>query len=273
MFTSRRTAFAGLVLLFALQGCAHEPAKDPALAGVPSAQVKQALAPQGSLRVATYRGSPTSYVQAKPDDAPQGVGYDLGQAFAKRLGVPFEPKVYANNAEALKAVVAGDADFTFTNATPERAQDIDFSPTVLDVEKSMLVVAKSRLKTLDDVSKRRLRIGVSKGSSTGAELKPLYPRAKLVPVDTLAKAVEMLRTGKIDAFATNNAILYELSDKLPKSRVLPDHWGMEHFAIGVPKGREVGDQWIAEFVKDVVAKGEVEAAVQRANVRGVIAPQ
>jgi polar amino acid transport system substrate-binding protein len=275
MFKSSRWAAAGLVFLFALQGCAHEAAKKEAGPGVVTPEIKQALAPQGSLRVAVYRGSPTSYVQADASAAPTGVGYDLGQEFAKRLGVNFDPKVYPNNAQALAAIESGDADFAFTNATSERAEKMDFSPTVLDVEKSMLVVKRSRLKTLDDVKKRRLRIGVSAGSSTGSELKPLFPRARLVPIDTLDKAIDALRRGRIDAFATNDAILYQMSDsdKLKGSRVLEGHWGMEHFAIAVPKGREAGQQWIAEFVKDAVAKGQVQAAADRANVRGVAQPE
>ncbi|WP_427183697.1 transporter substrate-binding domain-containing protein [Bordetella bronchialis] len=271
MFTRRNAAAAALAVLAALQGCGHTSEQekfDAAWADEKAVLIRQMLAPRGTLRAAMYQGSPTSFVQASPGDPPRGVGYELAEAFARQLGVPFEPKVYASNAEALRAVGSGQADFIFTDATPERARFLDFSPTVLDVQKSVLVVGKSRLKTLDDLRKPGLRIGVGAGSSTGEELKPVYPKARLVPVDTLANAVDMLASGKIDAFATNDAVLFEISGKLPGSRVLAGQWGVEHFAVGVPKGRLAGAQWIADFVQKAVADGLVQGAAQRARLRG-----
>jgi polar amino acid transport system substrate-binding protein len=267
---------ASLVVSGALQGCAHAPWTEAggttAAAQGPSVatSVVQTLAPQGALRVAMYRGSPTSFVQAQPNDPPRGVNYELGQAFAKRLGVAFQPMVFNNNADALRAVAAGQADFTFTNATGERGRVMDFSPTVMDVEKSVLVAQSSPIRSLDDVKQPGLRIGVSAGSSTGEELHPLYPQAVLVSVATLDKAVDMLRAGQLDGFATNKAILFEMGDKLAGSRVVPGHWGMEHFAIGIPKGRAAGSIEVAAFVRDARAQGVVTAAAKRANLRGVV---
>jgi polar amino acid transport system substrate-binding protein len=277
VFTGRIAAVAAFMVLAGLQGCSSfdstQEAYNASWKKQQTGLIKQVLAPSGNLRVAMYRGSPTSFVQATPKDAPHGVGYQLGQDFAKQLGVPFEGKVYPNNAEALHAIAVGEADFTFTNATPERAREMDFSPPVLDVEKSVLVLANSRLRILDDLKKPGARIGVSAGSSTGTELQPIYPAAKLVPVDTLANAIEMLRTNKIDGFATNKAILFEMSDKLPGSRMLPGHWGMEHFAIAIPLGRDAAQDWIAEFVQKAVAQGQVQAAAKRANLRGSVYTQ
>jgi polar amino acid transport system substrate-binding protein len=270
-----KTLAASLMVVGALQGCATNTATDTRTSGAavashaPDAAVVHVLAPQGVLRVAMYRGSPTSFVQAQASDAPRGVNYELGQAFAQRLGVPFKPLVFPNNAEALRAVAAGNADFTFTNATPERMRVMDFSPTVLDVEKSVLVAASSSIRALDDVKRPGLRIGVSAGSSTGEELHPIYPQAQLISVPTLDQAVDMLRTGQIDGFATNKAILYEMSDKLAGSRVVPGYWGMEHFAIGIPKGRQQGGAEVSAFVNDARSRGVIAAAVQRANLRGV----
>src|SRR5258708_16756712 len=42
----------------------------------------------------------------------------------------------------------------------------------------------------------------------------------LLRAPTLKDAAEMLSTGRLDAFATNKAILSELSDQLPGSRIL-----------------------------------------------------
>jgi polar amino acid transport system substrate-binding protein len=52
----------------------------------------------------------------------------------------------------------------------------------------------------------------------------------------------MLSQGRLNAFATNKAILFEMSDSLPGSRVLDGRWGVEHLAIAIPKNR--GEEWL-----------------------------
>jgi hypothetical protein len=41
----------------------------------------------------------------------------------------------------------------------------------------------------------------------------------------------MLCDGRIDAFATNKGILFEMADELPEARVLDGRWGAESLAI------------------------------------------
>ncbi|MFO1412999.1 MAG: transporter substrate-binding domain-containing protein [Burkholderiales bacterium] len=242
----------------------------PGPAATPEA--RQALAPTGSLRVGVYRGSPTSYV-VEGNAAPRGVGYDLGRALAQALGVPFVPVVFEKNADVFAGLAAGKVDVTFTNATPARARDLDFTPPFLDVEQGYLVPPRSPVESQDGIDRPGMRVGVSVGSTSEATLGRVYRHATLVRVPTLENAVEWLRDGRLDAFATNKAILYELSDALPGSRVLPGHWGLEHFAAGIPKGREAGMPFARAFVAQAIADGTVAAAVARAGVRGTVAPQ
>jgi hypothetical protein len=48
-------------------------------------------------------------------------------------------------------------------------------------------------------------------------------------------AGEMLAKGDIDAFAPNKAILYQLAEGVPGSKVLSGQWGMEHFGAASRK--------------------------------------
>jgi polar amino acid transport system substrate-binding protein len=82
----------------------------------------------------------------------------------------------------------------------------------------------------------------------------------------------MLAARKVDAFATNKAILFEMSDSLPGSSVLDGRWGLENFAIAVPKGREAGMAFLRRFSQQAVADGSVKKAVERAGLRGTVNP-
>jgi len=276
-----RRWLAAFALLAVLAGCAGGPPpaapQAAAAAGAPApamAAAREALAPTGALRVGVYRGSPSSYVAGEGGAPARGVGYLLGQAFAQQLGVPFEPVVFAKNADVLAAVREGRVDLVFTNATPERARTIDFSPAVLDVEKSVLVPAASPFGSLDALRGRPVRIGVSVGSSTGTELARVYPAVRLEPVPTLQQAAKLLAQGGIDGFATNKAILFELADQVPGARVLPGAWGYEHFAIGIPQGRAGGRAFLERFAREAAAAGGVlQRAVEQSRLRGTVAPQ
>src|ERR1700761_3227107 len=103
------------------------------------------LAPSGKLRAALYPGAPTS-ILPDPNGHPRGVGYELGKALAEKLHVPYEPVVYAKNAEVQDAIKTGAADVAFTNATPARAKEVDFGPVYLRMELGYLAAEGSTLK-------------------------------------------------------------------------------------------------------------------------------
>ena len=262
MKTILRSALQGLLSLALLagSGIAHAKAGDD----------PQALAPSGVLRVGLYRGSPTSIIEgATPRDA-KGVAYDLGRQLAASLGVPCETVIYPSNDPLLKALQAGKVDIVFTNATAERAQHMDFSQTFMSVEKSLLVAGDSPLHALAGANRAGLKVGVSQGSSTSEELLKIYPGISTQPIDTLQHAAQMLASHQIDAFATNDAILYQMSDGVPGSRVLPGHWGMETFAAGIPKGRQAGMPFLRRFVAQAQADGSIAKAIERAGLRGTV---
>lgn len=254
-------ALAACAVVFLLAACAN-------VASFPDAGARAALAPTGKLRVGLYRGSPTSYIAGDAGGEARGVSHDLGRELATRLGVPFEPTVHANNAQLLDAVKAGTVDVILTNATADRKRFIDFTDTVLLIEKSYLVPAGSPIPDAAAVDRAGVRVGVSQGSSSQKELAAELHHASIVPVPTLKEASRMLAAGSLDAFGTNNAILFEMSDGLPGSRVLPGRWGLETFALGTPKGRGDGIRYLQSFARSVRSDGTVARAVAKAGVRG-----
>ena len=236
---------------------------------LPTPEAAAALAPTGRLRVGVYAGSPTSYIPGEGGAAPRGIAYDLGEKLAHQSRLPFEPVVFPSNDKLLDAVKAGTVDLVFTNATAARAQFIDFTPTVLALDKSYLVPPASTIREAAQVDRSGVRIGVSRGSSTEGELKHILKHATLVPVPSLDEAIRAMSRGELDAFGTNNAILFQMSDRLPGSRVLDGRWGAEAFAFGIPKGRAAAMPYLGRFVQEQIDARGVRAAAERAGVRGL----
>ena len=251
--------------LAVLPGCAGVYApRNPAAA--------QALAPTGKLRVGLYPGTPTSILGDPLSANARGVGFDLGRELAQSAGVAFEPVVFMKNVEVQAAAKAGSVDMVFTNATPARRNDLDFSPTVLQVELGYLVPAGSTIRALDQIDRTGARVGVSEGSTSEATLSRELRNATMVRTPSLKAAVDMLASGKLEAFATNKATLFEMAGELPGSQVLDGRWGLETFAIGIPKGREAALPLVSSFVGEAKANGAVARAVERAGLRGAMVP-
>jgi polar amino acid transport system substrate-binding protein len=238
----------------------------------PDPAARDSLAPTGKLRVAMYPGSPTSMVKDASGET-KGVTWDLGQSLAARLGVPFEPVVFARPAEVIEGLKAGKADVTFTNASPARAKEVDFTPPLLAVEQGFLVPAGSPLARVEEVDRPGRRVGVTTGSTSEGVLTRSAKNLTLVRAPNLKDAAQMLTDGRIEAFATNKAILSELADQLPGSRILEGRIGLEHMALGIPKGRDAGMAYLRRFAEEAVADGSVERAVKRAGVRGTVKPE
>ena len=244
------------------------PAGCGTLASSVDAEASRALVPNGKLRVGVYAGSPTSMTIDARSGQKIGIAHDLGRDLAQQLNVPFEVVEYRRVAEVLEALKVGAVDFTFTNATALRAKDIDFTATMLQLELGYVVPAGSKIATLTDVDQAGHRIGVSEGSSSQGTLSRQFKSATIVAASSLKNAREMLSQGKLDAFATNKAVLFELTDELPGSRILEGRWGLENMAIAVPKGRERGVATIRAFAARVTANGLLQSIVDKTGLRG-----
>ena len=128
--------------------------------------------------------------------------------------------------------------------------------------------ARSTLASIADIDKPGMRVGVTEGSSSSSSLPRLLKSASILTAPSMDAVQAMLRDGRLDAFATNKGILFELSDALPGSRVLAGRWGLEGLAIAVPKGRQLAQPWLQQFVTDVQSGGQLKAIVARAGLRG-----
>ena len=119
-----------LAVLFA--GCA-------APQSVPTPEERQALAPTGKLRVGLYLGGPTNAVKDPVSGETRGVGFGLGQALARRMGVPYEPVTYPTPRGVVDAIKSGGWDVVFIAQDPDRETIMDFIAVYMSIEHGFLV--------------------------------------------------------------------------------------------------------------------------------------
>ena len=65
-------------------------------------------------------------------------------------------------------------------------------------------------------------------------------------------------------------VLFEMSNQLPGSRILDGRPGIDPHAMVMPKGRNLGVAYARQFIEDVKSGGLLKAAIERAELRGVV---
>jgi polar amino acid transport system substrate-binding protein len=231
---------------------------------------KELLAPTGKLRVGVYHGSPTSMVTDAKSGQTHGLTYDLGREFATRLNVPVEYVTFQRIADVIDAMRDGQLDFTVTNATPVRKEQLSFSQLLVAIELGYLVPANSSIRNPDEMDQPGIRIGVTKGGTSERTLSAKFKNAKVIPAESVKLATEMLRRGELDVYATNKAVLFEMSDQMPGARVLDGNWGFEHMSVAIPRGREQGLPFVESFVREVQGNSLLEKIEQESGLRGAV---
>jgi len=257
---------AAAILGILLCGCAHAP-------DATTSEARQALAPTGKLRVGLQLGSPHNVIRDPASGEMKGVGFDLGKELARRLDVPIEPVMYPSVGALLEGGKAGAWDVAFVGFSPARAKAWDFTALHMEMEFGYLVPAGSSIMTMADVDRPGVRVAVQEKSQPEVFLSRILKNATVVRGPSLAGTVEMLKSGTADAIFSIKPSLFEVSNRLPGSRVLDGAAGMDPHAMVMPKGRGPGVAYARRFIEEAKAGGLVKGAIDRAGIRGaVVAP-
>ncbi len=261
-----RTIYHGLlaaVLGLMLAGCAGIHTQ-------PTPQARQALAPTGKLRVGLQLGSPHNVIRDSVSGEMKGVGFDLGNELARRIGVAFEPVMYPSVGALLDGGKSGAWDVAFVGFSPARAKEWDFTALHMELEFGYLVPGGSSISTMADVDRPGIRVAVQEKSQPDSFLSRTLKNAVIVRASSLAGTLEMLKSGSADAIFSIKPSLFEVSNQVPGSRVLDGRPGIDPHAMAMPKGRGPGAAYARKFIEDAKSEGLVKAAIERAGMRGAV---
>ena len=234
---------------------------------------KDQLAPSGQLRIGINYGNA---VLAKRDAASgelRGVAVDLARELGRRCELAVELVAFESAGKMAAAVKAGAWDAAFLAVEPGRAGELAFTAPYLLIEGTYLTPAGSPIRSIADVDRAGVRIGVSTGSAYELFLSRNLRQAQTVKAENPNTTFDLLIDGKVDVVAGVRQALLANAAKLPGSRVFDERFMAIEQAMGMPHGRGGGLQILREFIEEMKASGFVAQALERAGIRGVaVAP-
>jgi polar amino acid transport system substrate-binding protein len=256
-----RTASVLLALLATLPAAANDLANN--------------LAPTGTLRAVYIATNP---VQAFVDPATKevrGPAADMARELGKRAGVPVTVTGARGVNGVIDAVKNGEADIGFVAFDPVRAEHVDFSQNYALAQNTYLVTENSPIKSIADVDRAGIRIGVGARDAGDYFLTRTLKAATLVRNDGGVgdAVVKALLAGELDAYAGNRMRLHEAARKTPGLRLVPDNfYGVEQ-AVIVPKDGAQRLAIINKVIDEARASGFIADSIARARLVGVdVAP-
>jgi polar amino acid transport system substrate-binding protein len=234
-----------------------------------SLSIRSELAPTGKLRVGINYGNPVLATRDAASGELRGVAVDLAQEIGSRTGLAVELVGFESAGTMVEGLRATAWDVAFLAIDPGRAGDIDFTAPYIEIEGTYLVPAGSPLRTIADVDRKEVRVGVSSKSAYDLFLSRSLQQAQLVRASSPNAAFELILGNKVDVVAGVRQHLVANAGKLPGSHVLEGRFMAIQQAVGIPKGRGAGAIYLREFIEDVKASGWVARAIEKAGVRGV----
>ena len=237
-------------------------------------KVLKDLAPTGKLRAAINLGNS---VLAQKDDAsgqPKGITPDLARELGRRLSVPVELVTYDAAGKVFDAASTGAWDIGFVAIEPVRAAMIEFSAPYVIIEGCYMVPKDSPLKANADVDRPGVRIAVGVGSAYDLYLTRTIKNATVTRASMGGgKAmIDMFVNDKLEAAAGVKQPLEAYAKDHPEVRMLGGHFMEIQQAMGTPKGRLAGAQYLRAFVEEMKASGFVAEAIKRSNQTAAVAP-
>jgi len=250
------------VFLIALLACVAVPAS------------ADELAPTGTLRATFIATNPVQAVTDAQTGEVRGPAAELTRELARRLGIPFTITGAQGVPGVLESVKTGKADIGFLAFDPQRAVEVDFSQAYSLAQNTYVVLEGSPIRSGAEIDRPGLRIGATTRDAGELFLTRTLKAAELIrnPGGNLDVAVRQLKTGEIDAYATNRQRLSELVARTPGLRLLPDNFYAVEQAVIVAKGNP-GLPRVDRFLDEARASGLIAAAIARAGLVGVdVAP-
>lgn len=260
---------AGLLGLAALPACAQAPEPPVELTGT----LAKARA-SGTVTIGHRESSiPFSYIS--PRGEPIGYSIDLckllvdaiGDAVDRTIDIKWQPVTAETR---IPAVVSGKVDLECGSTTSnlERQKLVSFSPIIFVSGTKLLVPNGSPIKSFRDLGGKR--VVVTAGTTNEKAIRDLAAKFRIdMSLSTAADhaaSFALLTARKVDAFATDEVLLYGLlaQNKLQGEYVVTGEFlSYDPYGIMFPKGDAQLKRLIDETFADLAEDREIERRYER----------
>jgi polar amino acid transport system substrate-binding protein len=240
--------------------------------GDPDAAVLHDLAPSGVMRVAFNYNNRNNAARDPMTGALTGPGIDMSCKLAQGTHAPFVAIAYLGVPPLLAGLANGDWDTAFAFDQTLEPPGITAAIPHIGVDNTYLVRGDAAFQKVADVDAPGVRISVAQGSSPDIYLGRTLKYATLGRTATTPQALELLRTGQVNAFAGGRGPQVIAFIACCGGRLLPDNFLIANLAMVVPDTATghggAGLQYIDEFVEWAKTTGLVQLAIDRAKQGG-----
>ena len=220
----------------------------------------------GTLRAAINFGNPVLAQRASATREPEGVTVELARELARRLNLALELVPFEAAGKVFEALKTNSWDIAFLAIEPVRAAEIAFTAPYVIIEGVYLVPKDSKLRSVDEVDREGVRIGVNRGSAYDLYLTRTLKHAQLQRGES---GIELFRKEGLDAAAGVKQPLVQYASKHPDVRVMDGRFMEIRQAMGTPRvrlqGGEAVPRYLHAFVEEMKASGFVAQALARSN--------
>jgi len=227
------------------------------------------LVHSGKIKVALGLGRPALAMKDPKSGEVRGAALDLGRALAAKIGVKFEQVLYPGPSAVLKGIQNNDWDVTFLVVNPGLSALADSSLPYMQSDFTYLVPAGSNLHSVSEMDQTGIRVAVPNRHGSDLRLTKTLKHAELVRVTTTAAALDLIREGKVDAYASTRPALMALRRRAPGSQVLKDGFADISWAAIVPKGNAGRIAYLNDFLKAAKASGLVQQTIDGNGLKGI----
>ena len=235
--------------------------------------ILDAFAPTGVLRASINLGNPV-LAHRKDGGSAGGVSVDLATALAGRLGVKLELVVVETAGKSVDVVSNEEADIGFFAIDPKRGATIAFTAPYVLIEGYYMVRDDSPVRANADVDCAGTRVVVGKGSAYDLYLTRELQHAEIVRAPSSQTVVKTFLEASLDVAAGVKQQLEADTAGMTGLRLLDERFMVIRQAMGVHKSRgEAAAAYLAKFVEEMKASGQVAAALRAHNIQGAnVAP-
>jgi polar amino acid transport system substrate-binding protein len=239
---------------------------------IPSAAVAD-LAPNGKIRAAINFGNPILATKDAATGEARGVSVDLARELGRRAGVPVELVPFDTAGNVVAAFQAGKVDIGFVAIDPARAADISYTDPYVVIEGSYLVTRDSPIRSNAEVDRAGTRVVVGAKSAYDLFLSRELKHAMIVRAPSSPAVVDFFVAQKLDVAAGVKQQLEADAKRVPGLRLLDGRFMVINQAMGTPRGRDAGVQYLRDFVATMKSSGFVAEALKRHGIEGAaVAP-